>query len=137
MTDSRFVRLLWIHLALTVALTAASVAAIFFPSYSDTLAVAYENEPENGLLGNVLVSGIVLVPLFLAWLTGLVGLFFFKRWARSLSLYVTLFGLIISAFLGPFLYSGLEASLFDASSILWGFILALSYYSSISARFEG
>jgi hypothetical protein len=36
---------------------------------------------------------------------------------------------------GSSLYWGLESGLYEASAMLWGAILALSYFSSVSARF--
>ena len=132
MTETRFVQILWIY----VGLVLASIAAYFFSGFSAELAVAYENEPEPWLMRNVWIGAAVLLPMLFAWIVGLVGLFFFKSWARALSLAITLLGLVLTVGLGPSLSSGLEASLLEASSILWGAILALAYFSPVSARFE-
>ena len=131
MTDNRYLQLLWTYVALTIA----AIVAMFFPDHSEPLAIAYDNEPTTWLMSNMWVASGILGSLAVAWLAGLVGLFRFKRWARSLSLYSTLAGFLIAPFMGAYLSSGLETSLFDASTTLWGAVLALSYFSAVSDRF--
>ena len=130
MTESRFLKLLWIY----VALTAASMIAVFFHGYSDELSAAYDNEPEPWLLQSW-IGWTVIGGFAVAWIAGLIGLFYFKPWARSLSLYSTLAGFLLFPLSGPSLYSAIELALADGASILWGAILAISYFSSISERF--
>ena len=131
MTEARYRSLLWIYVALIVAAIASSI----FPSYSIALAAAYDKEPDTWLMSSLWIAGGLWGGLVLAWLVGLAGLFFFKGWARTLSLYSTLIGFAVYPFSGPQLYSALETSLYDASTTLWGAILALSYFSAVSDRF--
>lgn len=132
MTENRYRQLLWIY----VALTLASVVAMLFPSYSENLALAYEKEPETGLMNNLWLAVGLMGALVLVWLVGLVGLFRFKSWARPLSLYGTVAALLTYPFMGATLESGLESALFEASAYVWGAVLALSYHSAVGARFE-
>ena len=132
MTETRFKKLLWLYLALI----GAASAAMFFPGYTQALALAYEDEPKTWLMANLWIAAGLVGGLLLVWLLGLVGLFRFKKWARPVSLCATLAALFISPFLGPQLSSGLESALFEASGVLWGAILALSYFSAISERFD-
>ena len=131
MTDSRYLKLLWTYLALTVT----AIVAGLFPNHSETLQLAYDNEPATWLMSNIWLMGLVFGGLVITWLVGFVGLFFFKRWARSLSLYSTLAGFLIYPLMGAPLSSGLEAALFEASTTIWGAILALSYFSAVDDRF--
>ena len=131
MTDARFRQLLWIYVAVMVA----SLIAMFFPDYSETLAAAYANEPYPWLMQQAWICWTVIGGFAAASLAGLVGLFYFKRWARSLSLYSTLAGYLFAPLIGSSLYSGLESALSDGSSVLWGAVLALSYFSPVSQRF--
>jgi hypothetical protein len=131
MTNSLYLKLLWIYVALAVA----TIASGFFSTYSEALTVAYDAEPSTWLMSNPWVAGGFIGSLVAAWLIGLVGLFRFKSWARSLSLYSTLAGFLVGPFLGTSLSSGLESTLAEASSIVWGAILALSYFSTVSGRF--
>ena len=131
MTHTVFRSLLWVN----VALVAAAAAAAVSPPYSEALAIAYENEPPTWLMKNPWIYGGVTVSLLAAWLAGLVGLFLYKKWGRTLSLYVTAATLLISPFFGVMLSSGIESALFEASSMVWGALLALSYFSPISDRF--
>ena len=136
MTVARYRGLLCLYVALTTAATAAS----FFPDYSEPLARAYDEEPHTWLMNWVFadpwLSIGLLGGLFLVCLAGLVGLFFFKRWARMISLYSTLVVLPLAPFCGPQLFWGLESALFEASSIVWGAVLAVSYFSKVSERFD-
>lgn len=131
MTDTRYRTFLWFY----VALMAAAIVSVFFPTYSDALSITYDREPETWIMRNSWVAGSLLGALVVAWLVGLIGLFGFKTWARPLSLYSTLAGFLVYPFLGASLSSGIESALFEASATLWGAILALSYFSAVSDRF--
>lgn len=121
---------------LYVALLVAGAIAAFIPGYSQELSEALDNEPASPILDNLWLMFGLLVPFALAAFAGTFGLYMFKSWGRSLSLYSTLAGLILFPFFGPTLYSGLESSLFEASTLVWGAILALSYYSAVSGSFD-
>lgn len=122
---------------LYVALVVASAAAAFLPGgYSQELSDALDNEPAPRILENLWLMFGLVVPLLLAAFAGVYGLYMFKRWGRSLSLYSTLAGLVLFPFFGPSLYSGLESALFEASTLIWGAILTLSYYSEVSSTFS-
>jgi hypothetical protein len=131
MTDVRYRLLLFIY----VALISAAFASAYFATYSEALTIAYDDEPETWLTRNVWIGGGLLGGLLVVGLVGLAGLFLFKGWARPLSLYSTLAGVLITPFFGASVYSGLETALFDASATVWGAILALSYFSSVGDRF--
>lgn len=129
MTDIRFQQALWLYVIL-IAL--AAIAAIY-PAHSTSLAAAYEAETAAWSASWQVIS--LLMAFIVAVIVGLVGLFKYKARGRSLSLYTTLAGLAISPFLGSSLSSGLETSLSEAATMLWGVILALSYFSPVSKRF--
>jgi len=131
MSNSQF---RWL-LVLYIISTLAAVGVGFVPGgYSQELADAYAQESESWFFSNVWVALAVTLPLLAAIVTGLVGLFLFKRWGRAVSLYSTLAGLGLYLFTGPAVYSAAEGVLFEVSSLLWGAILALSYYSPIASR---
>lgn len=131
MTHSMFRKLLFVSIVLSLA---AMVVAVF-PTYSEALAIAYENEPQPWFMENPWIFGGVAAVLLLAWLASLVGLFLYKPWGRTLSLYSTFAALLVTPFIGVLLSSGIESALFDASSMVWGAVLALSYFSPVSDRF--
>ena len=132
MTDLVFHRLLWLYVALTVASTIASA----FPQHSATLQAAAVAEPTSWLLEMAWFWAGVFPALMGTWLVGLVGLFRFRSWGRTLSLWSTMAALLIYPFIGSSLYWGVETALSDACSLVWGGILALAYFSPVSARFE-
>ena len=118
-------------------IVAAGVVDWLFPSLiSQSLTSALENEPVPSFLENYpFISLAVLLPWLAAVLASTVGLLFFQRWARSIALYSTLLGLVFYSFFGPELSSALASALTDASSMAWGAVLALAYYSPLSDRF--
>jgi hypothetical protein len=132
MSQKQFRALILIY----VALIAASTIAAFVPGYSQALSDAMDNEPSPAVFDNVWLMWGLVVPFALAAMAGMYGLYMFRRWGRMLSLHSTLAGLVLFPFFGPSVYSGLESALFEASTLLWGAILALYYYSGISARFS-
>jgi len=132
MTETRFRQIL----ALYGVLLVAGIVASFVPGgYSQALADAYASEPEPKLSQNTWLLVGIVVPMLAAVLAGYIGMFFFKRWARSLSLLTTLAGIVLILFVGPTLSSAVEDTLFEASSLLWGGALALAYFSPVSVRF--
>jgi hypothetical protein len=133
MSETKF-RLL---VVLQLVISLASIATVFLPvGYSQELEAAYAAEPATWLTEGSGLS-LVVVSLFLvAWLASQIGLFLFKRWGRTLSLYFTLAEFTLRAFQGPTLSSALESTLLDTTMLLWGAILALAYFSTVSSRFE-
>lgn len=131
MTETRFRKLLWTY----IALSAAAIIAAAFPSYSDQLQAAVHRESNSWLWHNDWAAGAVFGAFAVAWVVGLVGLFRFRPWGRSISLYSTLAGLAVYPFLGNSLSSAWEDVFYESSMMLWGAILALAYYSPVSARF--
>lgn len=78
----------------------------------------------------------ILLPWIIAALVGVIGIFLFKRWGRTLSLYSTAIGFLIVPFLGSVASSGLSYALDQASFTLWGAVLAVAYFSPISELFK-
>ena len=104
----------------------------YFPQLiSDSLNQAYENEEMPEFSGNLYVAFGLLVVLLAASIIGFVGLFFFKNWGRSISLVSTVAGLFIYPFMGAVLASGWASMFTEASILMWGFLLAASYYSPL------
>ena len=133
MSDSRFRWLLALYII--TLLVAASVG--FLPDgYSQALADAYAQEPQSWLFEDTRVALAVTIPLLAAIVAGLVGLFRFKRWGRALSLYSTVAGLCLHLLIGPTLQSPIENVLIELCTLLWGAILALSYWSPTARRFD-
>jgi len=133
MTESRFRQ----FLVLYVLLELVSIALGYVPnSYSPALTVAYSNEPNSWLLQKTWVLVGVFAPLAAAGIAGLIGLFFFRAWGRTLSVGFTVAVLVVMPLGGPTLYSALEQSPSEAASITWGIILALAYWSPVSNRFS-
>jgi hypothetical protein len=119
-----------------IAFTFATIAVTFIPNlYSPALELAYMSEPQNWLTAKLWLALAISIPLILLIFIGIFGLYFFKPWGRSLSAYTTLATAILIPFFGPTLKSAIESSLNYVSTLLWGAILALAYYSPLNALF--
>jgi hypothetical protein len=128
---------LFVVLSVILGLAGVSVDSFFNDLVSSGLAKALESEPSLGVVDeHPFISLAILLPWLVAALAGVVGIFLFKRWGRTLSLYSTVFGFFITPFLGSFAGSGLSSALDEASFTLWGAALAMSYFSSVSEHFE-
>jgi magnesium-transporting ATPase (P-type) len=124
-------------IVLYATLTVAGAFSMLLPAgYSKELSDALDKEPITPLLDSSWFVFVVMLPLVLSFVAGLFGLYMFKSWGRSLSLYSTLAGIVLFPFLGPSLYGGLESAIDELASMILGAILALSYYSNISAKFS-
>lgn len=127
-----FRRLILVYVVLIVAATLAAFAP---GGYSPGLAAAYENEPEPALMENLWLMLALILPIAIAGLAGVVGLYLFKSWGRTLALYTTVAEIVLFPFFGPSLYNGIEHALTEAFTLLWGAILAVAYYSPLSTLF--
>ena len=120
-----------------VASAAANMGIVLTEfGYSPYLAAAYASQPEAPLVLSPVALVLLAVPLLGGSLVGLVGLFLFKAWGRSLSFWTTAGLLLFVPFLGPFQTTPLEDFFADIASLLWGAALALSYFTPLSLRFE-
>jgi hypothetical protein len=121
-----------------VCTLAAFIAALIPGGYSQALSDAYSNEPLpwDWNTQNIWIVLAVALPLLAAAVAGVIGLYRFERWGRTLSLYMTGVSPILNLLIGPTLSTALENMFFETSMLLWGAILALSYYSALSSRFN-
>ena len=90
-----------------------------------------ELQPSDWL---ILAAVLVALPLLIA---ATLGLCFFKNWARWAYLVVCVVFVAFSPLLGPVVQPAWSAAFEDCSTILTGVILALSFFSPISAYFGG
>jgi hypothetical protein len=133
MNQQRFRTLICWYAALVIA---EALAASLAGGYSQALSDAMDKEETPLILENGWLLLGVLMPFAAAAFAGLYGLYMFKQWGRTVSLYTTAVGLLLVLLLGPSLYSALEGVFLEASTMLWGAILALSFYSPVSTLFS-
>jgi hypothetical protein len=100
------------------------------------LTAAYDTELTTRFAEHEWEFAAVASLLVLPWIACIVGLLVFKRWARTLALYVTVITQLAYLVFGPMLLSGFEMMLFESAALCWGATLALAYYSSVSKNFE-
>jgi hypothetical protein len=82
------------------------------------------------------VIGVVGIPVLVALLVSIIGLYRFWRFARPLTVVVWIVGLTLQAFAGPTVDSGLATSLYELAAVLTGMILAVIYVTPARAWFE-
>ena len=82
-----------------------------------------------------LVAIVIWVPAMVITLIAAIGMFIFWRPARALALIGTLLALAALPFSEPFVATGLATLFNEGSSILWGMVLALVYWSPLAQRF--
>jgi hypothetical protein len=125
---------LFVVLSFVLPLVAMGVDALFPTLVSRALTEAVQSEAVPPFLESGLFIALN-VALVTAALAGSLGMLLFKRWARSLSLWSTVVLLLYLPFIGSIVESGLAASLYEASSMLWGAALAAAYFSALRERF--
>jgi hypothetical protein len=131
MTKTKFRYLLLLYLALSAA---SLLAGQFGDSFSEGLTAAFAQEPN--LVEKHPWPSLFVAILFLALtLAGMVGLYKFKLWGRTLSLYTTIAGLLQYVLVGPTLTGAMEHLFSEAGTMLWGALLAIAYYSPLSEQF--
>lgn len=99
-------------------------------AYAQHVEPGYPDSP-----GDVALSAIV-VALVVGGCAGTIGMLAFRRWARDLSLWVSVLALASFPMIGPSLTSGWSNIFTELSSMLWGAGISMAYFSSISIRFR-
>ena len=90
---------------------------------------------EASLTPTDVVAGLLGLVSGLAALIACVGLWHFRAWGRRVAVIATVVGLLITPLFGPTVQSGWTHLFYDTGSLLWGGLLALSYWSPLGARF--
>ena len=93
-------------------------------------------QSDGPLSGRDILALLIWVPAIVISLIAAIGMFFFWRPGRVLALIGTLLALAALPFSEPYVATGLATLFNEGSSILWGMVLALVYWSSLSQRFE-
>ena len=65
-----------------------------------------------------------------------IGLFIFKRWARTLFLGLTAFSVAVGPFMGWSVQTGFEASINNLAILCDGAVIFMSYFSSMRDEFN-
>jgi hypothetical protein len=109
---------------------------VLFPNLvPESMASAFEALPPPPGLALFGASVLVLIT-FGGSIVCVIGLYLFQPWSRPLALWMTGLGLLFHPLFGVSMQSGWAQLLLDISSVLWGVVLAMSYVSSLSARFS-
>jgi hypothetical protein len=74
--------------------------------------------------------------LVLLHIVGVVGMFLFRPWGRTLSFFLTAAALVLLPFVPPSAASQATIPIDLLSEYLWGAILALAYFSPVSNLFS-
>ncbi|WP_313703786.1 hypothetical protein [Massilia sp.] len=136
MTPARFRFLLLLSILLELAAAAASA---FMPQDAAFLRLreAYEAQPNVIDAYSEQLYTALILALGVASYAALVGLYRFRRWGRTWSLWLTLAPLPLYLLDGPVLVAPLESFLSALWAMSWSAVLAVAYFSPLSARFEG
>ena len=113
----------------------ASVDAVFPSLIPASVAKAVEDLPPPQMLA-ILSAGVLVLVTFGGFVTATIGLYMFQPWSRRLAIVMTLLSLLSYPLLGINVQSGWAQLLLECSSMLWGAVIAMSYVSSVSHRFE-
>jgi urea transporter len=96
---------------------------------------AQEEVEQAALSTGFIVLLLISIPLIIVNIISVVGLFCFRPWAPRIAIIATLLSFMIYPLLGYSLSSGWALALTDFSTLLWGVVLTLTYYSPIRKRF--
>lgn len=134
MTRKNFRILLVLSWLLVIAGVVVSfVTESFPPPELQTYLQRVENSP---LANGEIVLAIVDVAFIVLAVVLTVGLFLFKRWAKTLLPMSYALGLVLIPVNGPYIESGWVTTLFYLGSLVDGIILALVYFSPLREVFE-
>jgi hypothetical protein len=133
MTERRFRALLFAYLLTLVAGLCIAAMPGLVP---EPLESALREVPELVADGALLPAVLLGVPILVASIASIVGLFLLKPWSRSLAAWTTVATLPLYVLAGPSVMSGIGSAIHDVSSMLWGAILLATFVSPLSDRFS-
>ena len=134
MSPRRFRGLLVASIALGLL---GGFADMAFPSLiPEAFATAQEKQDISMPVWSMFVIGALAVATTIGGCVSWAGLYMFRSWAPRLALASTAVALLLLPFLAVVAQSALAAALVELSTLLWGAVLALTYYSSVAHRFE-
>lgn len=130
---------LWFRILVVTSLLLGNVSALLEPLFprfvNSELVPIIKDASATQVAAHISLSAIYLFVLTSA--VSAVGLLLFRRWARTLALYSTIFGLLLVPFLISVEFkTAISSSLTVASDLLWGAVLALAYFSPLRRRFK-
>ena len=96
--------------------------------------LAAEGEKSWSTIHTVML--VLAVPMLIAAVVSWIGLWRLWRPARPIYLYLSIAGLLLTAFLGPSVASAVGSMFSDACTLTAGFILGLIYFSDLRHQFE-
>ena len=131
LTPSWFRRLFMLSVAASVA-----AALIGEGNVSPTLKLAYEAEPNPWMDDHPWLVLALFAAYLAVAIVGMVGLYRFRLWGRSVALWSTVVGFFLYPFMGVDLSSPLAAAFGEIAHVSWGALLALAYFSPLSSEFR-
>ena len=102
----------------------------------DIVRFAEEQYWSQSSAGGLMFRASLLLLYVAASLVAFVGLYFFKRWARTANLVLSALLIVVAPALGHIVLSGIAQGLGEIALLLWGAVLAMAYFSPLSERFE-
>lgn len=103
----------------------------------ESLSAAADTHFEEKPLYSLIALGIGALVMMGVSAAAVVGLLLFKSWAPRLAIISVIGTLIIALLVGPGASSGWSSALLDLSSMLWGAVLAIAYFSPLKEKFQG
>ena len=92
---------------------------------------------DEAIAGPWVYALLALALLLLAALVAsVVGLYLFRPWSRPLAVGMTIVAVVLVPFFGAVAESGIASAAMELSSLLWGAVLAVAYFSPLAETFK-
>jgi hypothetical protein len=135
MTASSFFRL---SIVLSVALAVVGAFIDAMPGLiPEELWHAYETVVPQDIRTKDIVLIVIGLPLLLATVVSIVGLFRFRPWSPRAALSVSIASVLIYPLIDIQIVSPWSQLLTEASAVLWGVVLAMAFLPPLAQRFQG
>ena len=92
--------------------------------------------PFEALFEPTYLFGILIMISGVLALTSIVGILFFKNWARWLIIFSTIASMLFTFIQAPVIYLGWELALWDFANIWYGVIISLLFLPPLSVEFN-
>ena len=128
------------RIAVILPAAIAGLAFIADLAGESSLPVPLQEHLDSELAGDITLSQLVILALALPIVGGGLAAFFgmlrFRPHSRSLGIAVSLVSLVLYPLWGPTVEPGLATALRELSSLLYGAVIAISYFPPVSDWFD-
>ena len=96
----------------------------------------WQGTEEQEMTTLALIFLLLFIGLGILGVASIVGMFLFKKWARTITVVITIFSIMSTPFMGIWIGMPIDTMFGDISAYLFGALLCMSYLEPLNSEFN-